>query len=60
MNFGRRQSVLAKEGVLSANELPLRGKIGRASSINNILTNLEFNYLEKNQWIPLGEGWFQV
>lgn len=54
--------ILANEGILSANSIPIqRGqKVGR--SLSNIInqTSYECNFLVNSQWIPLGEGWFQV
>jgi len=54
--------ILEKEGICSPTSLPIqRGqKAGRSSS--NIVNQIayECNFLINSQWIPLGEGWFQV
>jgi len=53
--------VLAKEGIVSANSLPISRSQRRTS--NSIINqpSYEINFIDNNrEWIPLGEGWYQI
>jgi len=57
--------VLAKEGIVSANSLPISRSQRRTSNPNNqsIINqpSYEINFIHNNrEWIPLGEGWYQI